>query len=67
MTDIEPDFVQLEDNFNRAMVSNDIAQIADCISDDWVLVTPQSGAVSRETILGIIESGVLRTPRRAEY
>jgi ketosteroid isomerase-like protein len=52
-------FQQLEDRFNRAMVSNDIHQIGECISDDWVLVTPESGPVSRAAILHVIQSGVL--------
>jgi ketosteroid isomerase-like protein len=36
----------VEDNFNRAMVSNDAARIAACVSDDWVLVTPEGGPIS---------------------
>lgn len=32
--------VELEEAFNRAMVSNDVEQIARCITDDWILVTP---------------------------
>lgn len=54
------EFQTIEDRFNAAMVSNDPAAIAACITDDWVLVNPQSGPVSRAVILGIIESGVLK-------
>lgn len=53
------DFDAIEDAFNAAMVSNDVERIADCISDDWCLVTPEVGPVSRERILGVIASGVL--------
>jgi uncharacterized protein (TIGR02246 family) len=49
----------VEDNFNRAMVSNDVARIATCMSDDWVLVTPEVGPVSRTWMLQAIEKGVL--------
>jgi uncharacterized protein (TIGR02246 family) len=49
----------VEDNFNRAMVSNDVARIATCMSDDWVLVTPEVGPVSRTGMLQAIEKGVL--------
>jgi ketosteroid isomerase-like protein len=52
-------FTALEDAFNQAMVSNDVTQIAQCISDDWVLVTPERGPISREAILGIIANGTL--------
>ena len=52
-------FTAHEDAFNAAMVSNDVAQIAACISDDWVLITPEVGPVSREGMLAAIASGTL--------
>lgn len=52
-------FTALEDAFNAAMVSNDVARIAACISDDWVLITPEVGPVSREGMLAAIASGTL--------
>jgi ketosteroid isomerase-like protein len=55
-----PDFlIELEDAFNKAMVSNDVEQISRVITDDWILVTPEAGPVSRARILGVIESGLL--------
>lgn len=60
MSDELPAFLlALEERFTRAMVSNDVRQIADCVSDDWVLVTPEVGPVSRAGILSAIESGAL--------
>ena len=53
------EFVAIEDAFNAAMVSNDIDRIGACITDDWVLVTPEVGPVSREGMLAAISSGVL--------
>lgn len=53
------DFEELENNFNAAMVSNDVRRIESCISSDWCLVTPEVGPVSRERILSVIASGVL--------
>jgi ketosteroid isomerase-like protein len=53
------------------MISNDVARIANCTADEWVLVTPESGPVSREAILAIIGNGVLshatmtKTPNHA--
>lgn len=52
-------FTELENAFNAAMISNNIAQISACISDDWTLVTPEVGPVSRERILLAISSGDL--------
>ena len=53
------ELILVEHAFNRAMVSNDVARIADCTSDDWVLVTPEAGIVSRTRILQAIENGIL--------
>ena len=53
------EFIAIENAFNDAMVSNDILRIAECISDDWVLVTPEVGPVSREGMLAAIGSGTL--------
>lgn len=58
ITEIE-EFTEIEDAFNAAMVSNDIGRIADCISDDWVLVTPEVGPVNREGMLEAIATGRL--------
>lgn len=52
-------FEALEAQFNRAMVSNDVDQIAQCITEDWVLVTPEVGPVSREAMLDAIRQGRL--------
>ncbi len=53
------EFQAVEDRFNTAMVSNDPNEIRRCITDDWVLVNPESGPVSGEIILGIIGNGML--------
>lgn len=51
--------LDLEEAFNQAMVSNDVAQIARCITDDWILVTPEAGPIPRARILEVIGSGAL--------
>ena len=48
-----------EEAFNRAVVSNDVAEISACISEDWVLVTPEAGIVPRERFLLAVGQGVL--------
>jgi ketosteroid isomerase-like protein len=52
-------FQVIEDRFNDAMVSNNVERVAQCISDDWVLVTPEKGPIGREAILQAISSGML--------
>jgi len=52
-------FQAIEDRFNAAMVSNDVARIAECTADDWVLVTPEKGPIGREAILQAVGSGLL--------
>ena len=54
------ELVQVEENFNQAMVSNDVARISACIAEDWALVTPEVGVVPRSRILHVIEIGELK-------
>jgi len=49
----------VEEDFNRAMVSNDVLRISACVADDWILITPESGVVPGSRILHAIESGEL--------
>lgn len=58
-TEIPRFLAELEERFNRAMVSNDADAIARCITEDWVLVTPEAGPVPRERILDVVRSGRL--------
>ncbi|MBI5278575.1 MAG: nuclear transport factor 2 family protein [Burkholderiales bacterium] len=57
--DVLATFQAIEGAFNQAMVSNDVARISECISDDWVLVTPEKGPIGREAILHVIGNGML--------
>lgn len=58
-TDIPQFLVELEERFNSAMISNDVDRIASCITDDWILVTPEAGPVPRSRILDVVASGRL--------
>ena len=53
------ELAKVEEAFNQAMVSNDVLRISACVTDDWVLVTPEAGIVTRSRILQVIESGEL--------
>ncbi len=58
-TEVPEFLIELEERFNRAMVSNDVDAIARCITDDWILVTPEAGPVPRSRIMEVVRSGVL--------
>lgn len=49
----------VEEAFNRAVISNDVAAIASCTSEDWTLVTPEAGPVSRDRFLYVVSQGIL--------
>ena len=49
----------IEEDFNRAMVSNDVQRISACVADDWVLITPEAGVLPRSRLLHVIETGEL--------
>lgn len=51
--------IELEEAFNKAMTSNDVEQISRCITEDWILVTPEAGPIPRSRILDVIGSGLL--------
>lgn len=53
------ELAHVEQAFGDAMVSNDVTRISACTADDWVLVTPEAGIISRARILQVIESGQL--------
>lgn len=51
--------IEIEERFNRAMVSNDVEVISRCITDDWILVTPEAEPVPCSRILDVVGSGRL--------
>ncbi|MGI8890023.1 MAG: nuclear transport factor 2 family protein [Chthoniobacterales bacterium] len=58
-TQIPQFLVDLEERFNAAMISNDVERLAECITDDWLLVTPEAGPIPRARILEVVGSGRL--------
>ncbi|MET0809291.1 MAG: nuclear transport factor 2 family protein [Pseudoxanthomonas sp.] len=58
-TQIPTFLMDLEARFNEAMISNDVARIAACTTEDWLLVTPEAGPVPRCRILEVVGSGRL--------
>ncbi len=58
-TQIPQFLADLEERFNAAMISNDVKRIAECITADWLLATPEAGPIPRARILEVIGSGRL--------
>ncbi|HEY8399012.1 MAG TPA: nuclear transport factor 2 family protein [Flavihumibacter sp.] len=52
-------FQEIEDRFNQAVVSNDVAKIRKYITDDWVLVDGQGGIIPQERFFSVVEQGAL--------
>lgn len=59
MIDDKAALLSAEDAFSAAMISNDVSRIRECITPDWVLVTPERGPIQGAAILGAIGNGVL--------
>lgn len=51
-------FQQIEDNFNKAVISNNIDEMKKCITKDWALVGSR-GIFSQENFFDVIEQGLL--------
>ena len=56
---LKQQFQIIEDNFNKAVISNNIDEIKKCISEDWVLVDAQGGILPRERFLYVVENKLL--------
>jgi uncharacterized protein (TIGR02246 family) len=56
--EVEAELVAVEDEWARAIVSNDAARIAGFTADDWVIVSA-SGVGTREQFLSLVRSGAL--------
>lgn len=54
----DAELVAVEDEWARAIVSNDAARIAGFMADEWVMVS-ESGVTTREQFLSVVESGAL--------
>ncbi|TWF76008.1 uncharacterized protein (TIGR02246 family) [Pseudonocardia hierapolitana] len=55
---VEAELEAVEDEWARAIVSNDAARIAGFMADDWVMVSA-SGVTTKEQFLSVVESGAL--------
>ncbi len=52
-------FQQIENDFNKAVITNNITEIKKCITSDWVLVDSQGGIIPQEGFFSVLEQGLL--------
>ena len=52
-------FQFIEDNFNEAVISNNVEEIKKCVTEDWVLVDSQGGILPQERFFYVLEQGLL--------
>lgn len=53
------EFQKIEDAFNQAVISNNVDEIKNCITEDWVLVDGQGGIIPQERFFTVVEQGLL--------
>jgi len=53
------EFQQIEDDFNKAVISNKVDEIKKCVTEDWVLVDSQGGIIPQEGFFRVLEQGLL--------
>ncbi len=54
------EFQLVEDNFNKAVISNNIEEISKCIAEEWVLVDAQGGIIPKERFYYVVTQGLLK-------
>lgn len=56
---IKEQFQQIEDNFNAAVITNNVEEIKKCITEDWVIVDSQGGILPQERFFEVLKQGLL--------
>jgi ketosteroid isomerase-like protein len=52
-------FQHIVENFNAAVISNNVDNIKKCVTADWVLVDSQGGIIPQERFFNVLEQGLL--------
>lgn len=52
-------FQHIEDEFNIAIISNNVDEIKKCINEDWILMDGQGGIITQEGFFRFLEQGLL--------
>ena len=56
---MEEELLRLEDEFARAVASNDTDALDGLLADDWIIVEPDGSIIDKARFLGVIRSGAL--------
>jgi len=56
---MEEELLRLENEFARAVTSNDADALDALLADDWIVVEPDGGMIDKARFLGVIRSGAL--------
>ena len=59
MNETVAQLTRLEENWGRAMVTNDAEVIGRYMADDWVIIGPDGSMSDKGTFLDLVKSGVL--------
>ena len=59
MSRSEEEILQLETDFGKAMISNDIDSIGRFLANDWIIIDPDGHIVEKSRFLAVIMSGAL--------
>lgn len=52
-------FQQIEDRFNKAVISNKVDEIKKCVTEDWVLIDSQGGIIPQQGFFNVLAQGLL--------
>lgn len=53
------EFQKIEDDFNKAVISNIVEEIKKCVTEDWILVDSQGGIIPQGRFFQVLEQGLL--------
>ena len=56
---MQEELLKLENEFARAVISNDADAVDGFLADDWIIVDPDGGIIDKARFLGVIKSGAL--------
>ncbi len=56
---MQEELLKLENEFARAVASNDAYALDELLADDWIIVGPDGSITDKARFLGVIKSGVL--------
>ena len=56
---MQEELLKLEDEFARAVASNDADALDGILADDWTIIDPDGSVIDKPLFFGVIKSGVL--------